>query len=913
MRKVYPFVFFAAIMILVFWKPIFHSEFTLLVGFDMCAQTFPWFNVAAHWLKKGVFLLWDPYVYSGKANLGELQPGTLYPLNWLFMLIPSKTGGVSMDGIQALLILDYLLASFFSYLLARSLGLSPSAAAATGIIFSLGGYMAHLAAWVNIFGGFIWMPLVFFLYRKALLAAAVRARYRWLLWAAAVMAISFLAGHHAPPIHTGLLLLFFTAFQLVRQWRISDWKERAFPLVALACVGGTAVLLTAVQWLPSGEWARLVMRWVGAGEPVRWGQKIPYSILESTGNLNPQDLVSLLIPYLSTSTNLYIGIAALFLCLVGLVFARRGDSAFFRISFFLYLLLSLGSYSVLHGWFNTLVPGVWFAREVYLYLVPLQLCIALMAGWGLNTLVEHFTGTRDAFFTAFIRRAGWTMALLLLCTGIMMVAAHIFKGLPWEHVYLRRAANLSVYLAILGLALFLLQSGRIQVRAFTVLVIGMITVELASQQSADMRPVQASADSQEPVMRNYWKIPPAAEFLRARRQQEVFRVDNPSKVFPENFGDSWLLEETMGHGATALVDYLDFRGTGWGPASNASALLNARYFVSRIAIPGMKKVFGENDGIYVNPRAVPRAFAAPRYRSFGKREEILSWIRTPVLAPAETVLVRREDLKGLPAQFLQDAQNEEDSISVQVLSSWMASEREAQRTRDEEKRQILSVFHAPWGWSTGDELTLLLRPANPVEHCYLVFNYLPIDARASRLRLRREGAGRTNEIAAELPGLSEGEAATDTPRRAVVDLGALNAEEYHLSFEKTEECGANIDSVRIASSMPKADQVDAGSVRVTQFKPNRIRLQAEMKRSAFVVVSEVFYPGWEAMVDGQPAPLLAGDYILRAVPVPAGKHEIVLRFRPRSFIWGLTISLISLAGVIAGLAFTRGGESKGAL
>jgi hypothetical protein len=388
-------------------------------------------------------------------------------------------------------------------------------------------------------------------------------------------------------------------------------------------------------------------------------------------------------------------------------------------------------------------------------------------------------------------------------------------------------------------------------------------------------------------------------------------VDNPAQVFPENFGDSWLLEETMGHGATALVDYLEFRGTGWGPASNASALLNARYFVSRVAVPGMKKVYGEEDGVYRNPRAVPRAFAATRYRGFDKREAMLPWIRSPLFAPGETVLLRREDLKALPPRFLEEEVNEEDTISVQVLSSWMASEREAGRTRDEEKRNLLYVFHAPWGWSTGDELTLLLRPTRPVEHCYLVFNYYPVDAQPSRLHLKCEGAGRIEEIAADLPGLQDGEAAPDAPRRVVVDLGAMDNQEYRLFFTKTEECGASIDSVRVSSSVPKEDEYDAGNVSVTQFKPNRLRLQADMNRPAFVVVSEVHYPGWEATVDGKPAPLFAADYILKTIPVPAGKHEIALRFRPRTFIWGLTISLISLAGMILALVFLRDREPRG--
>ena len=103
---------------LVFWKVIFHHEFTLLVGGDMASSYYPWFDVASFWLKKGVLLLWDPYVYAGKFNMGELQPGLYYPLNWLFMLLPAR-----LDGMQALIILDYFLAALFTYLFARWLGI----------------------------------------------------------------------------------------------------------------------------------------------------------------------------------------------------------------------------------------------------------------------------------------------------------------------------------------------------------------------------------------------------------------------------------------------------------------------------------------------------------------------------------------------------------------------------------------------------------------------------------------------------------------------------------------------------------------------------------------------------------------------------------------------------------------------
>src|SRR5262245_13598309 len=134
LRKIRPFLFLAAVMLLAFWKILFHPEFTLLTGGDMCSQTFPWFSIAAYWLKKGSLLLWDPYVYAGKANLGELQTGTLYPLNWFFLLLPASGGGINLDGLQAFLIVNYFLGASFTYLLARSFALSPFGAAVSGIV-----------------------------------------------------------------------------------------------------------------------------------------------------------------------------------------------------------------------------------------------------------------------------------------------------------------------------------------------------------------------------------------------------------------------------------------------------------------------------------------------------------------------------------------------------------------------------------------------------------------------------------------------------------------------------------------------------------------------------------------------------------------------------------------------------------
>ena len=66
-------------------------------------------------------------------------------------------------------------------------------------------------------------------------------------------------------------------------------------------------------------------------------------------------------------------------------------------------------------------------------------------------------------------------------------------------------------------------------------------------------------------------------------------------------------------------------------------------------------------------------------------------------------------------------------------------------------------------------------------------------------------------------------------------------------------------------------------------------------KGGVVVFSEVYYPGWSATIDGQPAELGRVNYILRALNVKAGKHEVVLDFHPSSISITETIAYTALA------------------
>jgi len=82
-----------------------------------------------------------------------------------------------------------------------------------------------------------------------------------------------------------------------------------------------------------------------------------------------------------------------------------------------------------------------------------------------------------------------------------------------------------------------------------------------------------------------------------------------------------------------------------------------------------------------------------------------------------------------------------------------------------------------------------------------------------------------------------------------------------------------------------------GVVRFDRYERTRLALTAQMEGDGWLVLSELFHPGWRVSVDGAPANLYRADYILRAIPLARGRHTIEMHFMPSSFVVGTAISL----------------------
>ena len=77
-------------------------------------------------------------------------------------------------------------------------------------------------------------------------------------------------------------------------------------------------------------------------------------------------------------------------------------------------------------------------------------------------------------------------------------------------------------------------------------------------------------------------------------------------------------------------------------------------------------------------------------------------------------------------------------------------------------------------------------------------------------------------------------------------------------------------------------QDTASIVTITAYEPNQLKYDVNSDKGGVIVFSEIYYPGWTATVDGEPAELGRVNYILRALNVKPGKHEVVLSFFPKS-------------------------------
>jgi hypothetical protein len=379
-----------------YWKLTLSRQWTWLEGPDEAIAVRPWLDFEAREFHAGRFPLWDPYEWAGHTLIGQVQPGITNPLNWILFAMPLRDGHIPVSTLHWYWVLIHWLGAASCYALCRDLQAGHVAAFTGAVIFALMGFVGH-TDWPQLLMTAIWAPVVFLFFARVLRGR--RPRCSAALCGVA-LGMSFLSGYHVVPTFTAVLLGALWLVYVALGWRRTP-PQLAARASHAAIFFSIWLLVSAVQVLPAIEYAKQSLRWAGAPEPLRWGERVPFDV-HAQYSLQWPTVPGIVLPGISLHVNPHVGFAALALAIVALCRRRRDRFVrWFAAVAAGGLLLALGKDFPPYWLIYRFVPMVEKAREPAMAIVLFQLGIAVLAALGVGAL------------TAGIRRRAWYAVLAL--------------------------------------------------------------------------------------------------------------------------------------------------------------------------------------------------------------------------------------------------------------------------------------------------------------------------------------------------------------------------------------------------------------------------------------------------------------------------------------------------------------------
>ncbi|MBN1641398.1 MAG: YfhO family protein [Anaerolineae bacterium] len=847
---------------------------------DVVDIIYPTRHFAAGSLREGRFPLWNPYTFSGYSFVANLQAGLFYPPNLLGYLLPEAWAA----GVNDLdLILHLLLAGAGMYFYLRTIGASRPASLGAGIVFMLNGVFVVWLEWHTILSTAVWMPYVW-----AWLELALRSgRRTYVLLGACALALLLVGGHPQWMMYGLLGVGCYGVYRLV--WPAPASRRRAAAAVALLAALGVG--LAAIQLLPAFEYLALGHR-----------TALPYDQVVQMGML-PR-LVVYLVPgffgnpaqgtywgpanYVETTA--YVGILPLLLSMIALVVRRDRHTRFFAAMALLALLLAAGTplYRLIYP-----LPGfsgLRMDRMVYLA----NAFLSVLAGLALDGVAGARPLRR--------RRLAWVavgLSVLLLLGGVAGYAWHYRAELSahWHDPQFRGYAQLAVLIAFLlfgTLAIALRLAGHLSPRAFLAVALAVASVDLLH--------FGVGYNTVTPISLLY----PSTETTRfLQADPELFRMVTlrQSHVLMANTGLVYRLADAGGYNYAAprrYVEYMDAANGGsviYGERhilltdhrSPLLDLLNVKYVVTGAELwkpedvpdtaqpfadtvlpvrhglpyeqdvtvqqPGLHRIdLWSHEGTAAAGELVLRLFALPDFQPVAHARVDLAAVAPgePIhfyFAPASARLGRR-------FRFVVEAGSTDTKVDLQ-----------ASRTAG----LRFACYSAPYDG-------LVFESVDEDVRVYLNDGYLP---RAFVVHQAEVIADRALALARLAdPGFDR--------RRSVV----------------LEETPPPEQTLSLASPSAEVAGQDA-LVEIADYRLDDVTVHVRAASPGYLVLADAHYPGWRATVDGQPTQLYRANYVLRAVYLPAGAHEVRFVYRPASLIVGAALSGAAALGCVVAWAHAR--------
>jgi len=106
---------------------------------------------------------------------------------------------------------------------------------------------------------------------------------------------------------------------------------------------------------------------------------------------------------------------------------------------------------------------------------------------------------------------------------------------------------------------------------------------------------------------------------------------------------------------------------------------------------------------------------------------------------------------------------------------------------------------------------------------------------------------------------------------------------------------------------PRGDAPSPGTARIERYGADRVMISAQSDRGGYLVLTDAWFPGWTASVDGRDTRVERADHAFRAVKLGPGRHDVEFRYAPTSVRLGLALS--ALAAIVTGALAWPGATS----
>jgi hypothetical protein len=852
-------------------------------GREAFALRWPIAYYAAQSWRVGDIPLWNPYFFGGTPFLAHPEANALYPLVLLFAFLPPDWA------MQIYAVIPFSMSAVFTYLLARRLGLSSTASGLSAVVYTF--HFARLAplGHVQLQHTAAWLPLLLFALETLLQSGPKWARCAALL--AIVLALQGL-GMHAQVFAYGLFLL--TLYAVARLWQLRSGGPVAAMRVALS--SGAGILALGVLLLPVLEFLPLSSR-----------SSLDYPAFTLFA-FKPSDLIQLVHPFLqalpldpgwTVEARLYFGTAPLLLAALGVV-SRKPRTLILSLLLAIALLLSTVTAltPVLYK-----VPLLNLFRVQSRWMVPGALFFALLAASGLDRLRESPSKRMRA---SLLIGAGILLALFLWTARerVVLLFVPLLIGAVSVYLVLRLAGGSAAFrpqLQLLALVLvelwYVFQPPKANPMPLpqTIRIQKGMAGLLSAQGGVDRvwKQCYSSDDVSNENLYGPWPLVTSYNPWMVRTLQDLTGFDGSCALFQDFWRrETNLVPELLRVGTIQLPASV-WNGAPATPciASGEEPCFDPGYAI--VLAPGEHLTFDLGQTAVLDELALSTYLTNATKLGQGERAAEValegeggSQSTMPILAgihtaewsydcpgaegsmqharPLATTQWKSGDCTGnywfglldLPAPFratsvtlhnlTQDSTLVIDAASVRSTEGvWSAlSIQHAQARRDFGGLEEIPSPDPRW---------VLLRRSTALPYAWAVERVEAMGAESLAASLRGDGARLAVESVAYL---ADGEAAT--PQGPSIIPGR---------FDRLAE------------------------VTLVEHGANEIRLAVSSQGPSFVVLSEVFYPGWKAWVDDTEVPLFRADYILQGLQVPSGAHQVRLGFRPASVYGGFGLSL----------------------